>query len=62
MIMNKDLKPRLCEPEVKRRTFNLNWFDLPSYCFQLDYDPDGTVAGDDPKNGSETPPHSTEGG
>jgi len=31
--------------KVERRNFNLKWFDCPSYCFQLDYEPDGAVAG-----------------
>ena len=42
------IKPVEVKPvEVKRRTFGLSWFDLPSYCFQLDYDQDEAVAGDD---------------
>jgi hypothetical protein len=44
------------------RDFGLKWFDLPSYCFQLDYEPDGVVAGDGHKDAQETPPASTEGG
>jgi hypothetical protein len=44
--------------EVRKRTFGLKWFDLPSYSFQLDYDPDGRVAGDDCEQESKTPPHS----
>lgn len=47
------IKPR----GTKKRTFGLQWFDLPSYSFQLDYDPDGRVAGDGHKDRSETPPH-----
>lgn len=40
------IKPMEVRPfEVQQRTFDLEWFDLPSYCFQLDYEPDGTVAG-----------------
>jgi len=31
--------------KVEKRTFGLKWFDLPSYCFQLDYDQDEAVAG-----------------
>lgn len=46
----------------EKRTFNLKWFDLPSYCFQLDYEPDGAVVGDGHKYAQETPPVSTERG
>jgi len=53
-----DIKPM----KQEKRTFDLKWFDLPSYCFQLDYEPDGVVAGDGHKYGPETPPASTEGG
>jgi len=31
--------------KVEKRNFNIGWFDLPSYSFQLDYEPDGRVAG-----------------
>ncbi len=42
------VKPMAVRPStVKKRTFDLEWFDLPSYCFQLDYEPDGAVAGDE---------------
>ena len=47
-----EVRPR----ESKKRAFGIAWFDLPSYSFQLDYDPDGRVAGDDQRQGSETPP------
>jgi hypothetical protein len=47
-----EVKPR----ETKKRTFGITWFDLPSYSFQLDYDPDGRVAGDGHREGPETPP------
>lgn len=33
------------EIKKEKRTFGLKWFDCPSYCFQLDYEPDGAVAG-----------------
>jgi hypothetical protein len=47
---------------IQKPTFDLKWFDLPSYCFQLDYEPDGVVAGEDYGEQSETLPRSTEGG
>jgi hypothetical protein len=46
----------------EKRTFDLKWFDLPSYCFQLDYEPAGAVAGDGHNHAQETPPASNEGG
>jgi Cdc6-like AAA superfamily ATPase len=45
--------------KATKRNCGFQWFDLPSYSFQLDYDPDGRVAGDDYEQESETPPHST---
>ena len=46
--------------KTEKRDFTIQWFNLPhSYRFQLDYDPDGAVVGDDFKHKSETPPPST---
>ncbi len=43
-IYVKELK--LPTMKQEKRTFDLKWFDIdPSYCFQLDYEPDGAVAG-----------------
>lgn len=53
----------ITEVKTVKRDFTIRWFDLPhSYRFQLDYDPDGAVVGDDYKHKSETPPLSTERG
>jgi type IV secretory pathway VirB4 component len=57
------VKPVAVKPApAKKKTFDLEWFDLPSYCFQLDYEPDGAVVGDGRRCAHETPPASTEGG
>lgn len=48
--------------KAKKLTFGIKWFDLPPYSFQLDYDPDGRVAGDDFRQQSKTLPTSNEVG
>jgi type IV secretory pathway VirB4 component len=53
-----DIKPM----KTEKRTFDLKWFDLQSYCYQFDSDQNGAVAGDGHKHAPETPPASTEGG
>lgn len=45
-----------------RKDFSVKWFDVGPYSFQLDFDQDGRVVGDDFKRKSKTPPSSNEAG
>jgi type IV secretory pathway VirB4 component len=59
-VFTKEIPIKIMKKET--RTFDLKWFNLPSYCFQLDYDQDEAVAGNGLYKKPETPPNSTERG